>query len=453
MWWKKKQIQIETKESKILPLFVITNKNEVVTPATDIATEDEQLALYRKEIWIYSCVKQLVQAGSSAPLRSLERKINPETKKEESIELPYKHPLSTLLRRPNPFQCKFEFMEATLTYLELVGNAYWELVRNSEEDVIEMYVHSPTYVDIIPSALNKVGGYKFTINQKERILPTEDVIHFKYFDPTDIYYGFSPALGANEAIQLDFYAQIYNKAFFQNSAIPQNVLVVPDFPDEAQRKQLDAEWQKLYKGVKKAHSTGVLWGGIDVKDLSKPPKDAAYIESRKLSREEIASAYGVPPIKLGLYEYANQAGVREQRRIFWEDTMIPMFLRIEGIINTRLVEPNFGSEFYVQFDTSNIQQLAESLLARSDAGARAFQSGLLSRNEGRAMVGYSALSNMKDEFAKPLNMLFEELNTSPSARNKAMQILSNPRNSEDIYKSMTDAEKTEIDNIFNRISK
>jgi uncharacterized protein (DUF885 family) len=54
-----------------------------------------------------------------------------------------------------------------------------------------------------------------------------------------------------------------------------------------------------------------------------------YIESRKLSREEAASAYFIPPPMVGILDHATFGNIEEQHKMLYQDTLGPHLQEIQ----------------------------------------------------------------------------------------------------------------------------
>jgi hypothetical protein len=84
-----------------------------------------------------------------------------------------------------------------------------------------------------------------------------------------------------------------------------------------------------------------------------------FVESRRFIRDEICSAFGVPPPMVGNYERATLANIETARQIFWRDTMIPVLDKISGILNLQLVA-EYGSELRLRYDLTQVDALQEN---------------------------------------------------------------------------------------------
>lgn len=337
---------------------------------------------FSREVWVYACVNRRAEAVSDVPFKIMRKKAD-----GTEVEVEGKHPLKDLLDRLNPFQGRATFMHATQGHLDLNGNAYWEKARDARTgQVLELYPLRPDRVTIVPDPESYVKEYVFQVNAKKIRIPAADIVHFRRFNPLDDFYGLSIIEASALSIESDQYAIGYNKNFFKNNAKPDGFFTTEQSLKEEELLRLQKMLQQKYGGVKNAHRVGVLSGGLTWQEVGMKQKDAEFIEARKLSREEIAAAFGVPPVLIGIFEFANYANSKEQIRIFWEVTVLPALQLLEDQINESLV-PDFGEDLRVRFDLKKIQALQEDEAARWGRIAQMVAGGVISRNEAREAMG------------------------------------------------------------------
>jgi HK97 family phage portal protein len=291
---------------------------------------------YAQHAWVYACVRTIAQAAAAVPVRVWH--LEPDGSKYPAGP---EEPLCRLLARPNPRQSFPELMEATLVSLELAGNAYWALERDGSGRVAEIWPMRPDRVKILPGR-SLVQGYIYEVNARQVAFRPEEVIHFRYFSPGDDFYGLSPLSAAADSVATDLYALAYNQAFFRRGARPEGVITSQVELSDEELQRLRAQFEELYAGLDKAHRVLILGSDLQWQTLGVAPKDADFLEQRRLAREEICAVFGVPPAVVGIYQYANYANAELQRKLFWSDTVLPKLQRVAGVLNEQLA-PLFSS--------------------------------------------------------------------------------------------------------------
>ena len=77
----------------------------------------------------------------------------------------------------------------------------------------------------------------------------------------------------------------------------------------------------------------LLEGGLDWKPLSLSPKDMDFIEAKHAAAREIALAFGVPPLLLGMPGDNTYRNYAEANRAFWRQTVLPLVARTRKASN------------------------------------------------------------------------------------------------------------------------
>lgn len=338
------------------------------------------LQQYADAGWVYSCVNRIATKGAGVPLKLYRKR---KDKGQVIMDEVTEHPLLHLLETVNPYMSGYDLKEATLTYEELAGNAYWLLDMFVGGKPTEIYPLNPHRVQILPSKEELVAEYKYHVGGGQWLsLEKSTVLHFKYFNPTNDYYGISPLSAARIAVDTQTYADKYNRNFFINSAEPRGALISTGELSQPQRDRVVAGWQNMHRGVANAHKTALLEGDIKWEPIGIKQKDMEFIKSKKMTREDILGAFGVPPALVGIFEYANYANSKEQRQIFWKDTMIPKLLKMASVINSFLVQP-YDKDLICAFDLTGIEALQSDEKVKADVDMTLTKSGIKTINQAR----------------------------------------------------------------------
>lgn len=328
-------------------------------------------------VWVFASVKAIAQTVASVPF--VFYRDTPSGRER----LPQSHPIAKLFWGVNPMMTRYDFWEASMVYLELTGNCFWALEKNSLDGLPEeLWPLRPDRMRIIPDKEKLIEGYLFSVGEKSVGYGRDEIIHLKYFNPLSEWWGMSSLAAARQGLLADFYALMYNQKFFRQGARPSGVLSTQSELDESNMRRLRAEFDQAYSGAERSHRVILLEKGLEWQSISLPQKDMEFIEQRKLSREEILAVYKVPPIEVGILEYANYANSETQDRIFWTKGIIPRLKKIEECVNTFLV-PRFGGDIFGEFDLSKVEALRENELEKSEIAERLVGSGIWTANEAR----------------------------------------------------------------------
>lgn len=334
--------------------------------------------------WIYQCVNVISDNIAQIPLRFYRGSVDPK-------RLIKRSPLVSLFEDVNPQQTYFTFMKATLGYLALVDNAFWGLERTGGSDYPnEMWVLRPDKMEIKVSKSGEITGYVYKNAGVSVSYSTNEVIHLRGWAPTNSYWGQPSLTGAKFGILSDQYAKQYNKDFFKNGARVAGAISIEENLDDESFRRLEQAANSKFAGVGNMFKLMILEGGAKFTEFSAKPKDAEFLDQCTRYKQEVLSAFGLPPIMIADYSDAGVvSNAKIQFKMFWTSIM-PRLRLVESFIQEYLI-PLFGThgtDVKVAFDTKEITALQEDqdkLSARMD---RLYRGGIIKRNEARLKLGF-----------------------------------------------------------------
>ncbi len=299
------------------------------------------------------------------------------------------HPLLALLVRPNRQATGPSFTEALYGHLLMSGNAYVELVEAGEAR--ELHLLRPDRVAVSADA----SGWPVALEHREggakrRIALGSDgsALHLRLFHPLDDHYGFPPLQAALMALDIHNAAGRWNKALLDNSARPSGALVYAPKDggnlSEDQYERLKSELEDGYSGVRAAGRPLLLEGGLDWKAMGLTPKDMDFIEAKNAACRDIALAFGIPPMILGIPGDNTYSNYQEANRAFYRMTVLPLVARTANEVAAWL-GPRFGGELRLEPDADRIDGL---VVEREALWARINAADFLTDDEKREAVGY-----------------------------------------------------------------
>lgn len=343
----------------------------------------------------YSGIRTLVDSFSEAPM-IVQDAAGAEIKN---------HWLTQVMRRPNRFRSQAQLWEATVIPWFLCGNAFWEVVRNKYTGKpVEFWPMRPDRVKIIPDAERFIGGYMYNILGHDYPLAVEDVIHFKFENPMDDYWGMSPLLPAFSRIDGDNEQAKIVKTVLENGAVPGlAVLMERTFNDQTEKDRWYQKWEQRFGGsgrgkvaaldyVKEIKTIGMDFDKMAVKDLS------------QMTEAKILSCIGTPPIMTGAsvgLENATYANAEGFRLIFWENTISTLHNAAADTIQARLYD-DLGAGETPRFDGSKVPALRGIRQAQQTSDLAEVAGGVRTVNEYRATRGLEPLPE-GDVLYKPVS--------------------------------------------------
>ncbi|WP_170595432.1 phage portal protein [Ruegeria arenilitoris] len=307
------------------------------------------------------------------------------------------HLVLRLMRRPNAAQGKAELLEALFGQLLLSGNAYVEAVQAEGGLPVELHVLRSDRMSVVPGADGWPKAYDYTAGGKTHRFPAEAICHIKSFHPQDDHYGFSPMQAAAMAIDVHNSASRWSKSLLDNAARPSGALVWKGGDGqgvmaEEQFRRLSDEIEANYRGARNAGRPMVLEGGLDWKPMGFSPSDMEFQKTKEAAAREIALAFGVPPMLLGIQGDATYSNYQEANRAFYRLTVLPLVTRVAAALSDWL-SGFTGEDLLLKPDLDQVPALAAE---RDAQWARVANADFLTDAEKRALLGLPALAETAD---------------------------------------------------------
>lgn len=357
---------------------------------------------YQKNVIVFRCISMVATACAGIPWVMYKVKGR---KRLEEIE---DHPLLDLFDRPNPYQSGEAFREARVAYREISGNSYMLAVSpNSSfrEPPRELWMLNPQKVKIIPGAKSLPQAFRYGDAQNYIDYPVNpltgegNVLHGRNFHPVDPWYGMSPLEAAAFSVDQHNFAGKWNAALLQNSAQPSGALVMEVTDKNPSGTLGETEFTKLkedldhrFSGPAFAGRPMLLQGGLKWQQMSLSPKDMDWVNSKSTSARDIAFAFGVPPMLVGIPGDNTYANYSEARIAFYEEKILPTMDVDQADLNRFLV-PRFGGDLVLGYDKDEIEALGPK---RDQVWARVQSATWLTVNEKRHATGYEELGDGQD---------------------------------------------------------
>jgi len=333
---------------------------------------------------VYACVRILSESIAGLPLHVYH--YNRDGGKERTP----RHPLYRLLHdEPNSEMTSFVFRETLMAHLLIYGNAYAQIIRNGNGQPIALYPLLPNKMDVSRSksgellytyyrdadeaGLNAKGGY-ITLRKDE-------VLHIPGLG-FDGLIGYSPIAMAKNAIGMALATEDYGAAFFANGANPGGVLEHPGVIKPEQADRLRESWQSQFGGAN-AHRVAVLEEGLKFHQMSIPPEQAQFLETRKFQINEIARIFRVPPHMVGDLEKSSFSNIEQQSLEFVKYTLDPWVVRWEQSLQQSLLLPSEKTSIFIKFNLDGL--LRGDYQSRMNGYAVGRQNGWMSANDIREL--------------------------------------------------------------------
>lgn len=310
---------------------------------------------------------------------------------------------TTLLRKPNPYQTRAQFVKAWIGSKLAHGNAYVLLVRNSKEAVIEMHVLNPKYVIPLVAPSGAVF-YQISMSPLEvsplesTVVPARDIIHDKGMTSWHPLVGMSPIAACASAATLGNAIATNSAAFFGNAARPSGYLSAPGAISPETAERLKAGMEAGYQG---SNSGRIMVVGDDLKfsAITMTGADSQTIEQLKWTAEDVARCFHVPGHKIGLdtgARTANSSAIYES--MYYSDCLQAHIDGMELLLDDALAVPDGTG---LRLDTGGLMRMDEA--AQHEANATAVGAGYMSPNEARRNTGLAPVKGGETPYLQQQN--------------------------------------------------
>ena len=286
-------------------------------------------------------------------------------------------------------------LETLTAHLLLHGNAYVQVLKDARGRPVELFALRPERITVVAGEDGWPNAFAYTVAGRQVTIPVLDedaspnVIHIRHFHPADDHYGAGCLAAADQAIATHNAAADWNRQLLENAARPSGALVYeggdghPLAPDQFER--LKAELSQAFSGAGNAGRPMLLEGGLSWQAMAMTPADMDFATLKSATARDIALAFGVPPMLLGLPGDATYANYREANRALWRLTLLPLAAKIFAAITEGLAP--WYPDVQLAIDLDKVPALAED---RERLWSQVSGADFLDPDEKRALLGLPA---------------------------------------------------------------
>jgi phage portal protein BeeE len=151
----------------------------------------------------------------------------------------------------------------------------WPLDMNDFEG-IAYENNNPNEQQLNP--LKPPQGFVFKLGEDRLLFPPESVIWLRYPHPESLWDGFSPIQAQAYITDIDYYLEVYERGFFQNSARIDFILEHEANIDEEEAQRIKDMWATAFSGSKRSYQPVVTGGGVRVVPITYSNKDTGCLK-------------------------------------------------------------------------------------------------------------------------------------------------------------------------------
>lgn len=322
---------------------------------------------------VYQAVNLIAGTSASLPLHAYRA-----TGDEVRERVPRTTQAAVLLANPHPDMTSYELWETVYAHLALWGNAYLRILRNQNGQIVELWPIHPSRVKAGRESEN--GTKVYQVDGGEEAFTDQKILHIPGFGYDGVC-GVSPIRFARENIGLALAAEKYGASLFGNGSLASGILQTEQRLKDGDADRLKKRWRDKATGLDNAHDVVVLDTGAKFQQLSIPPDDAQFIESRRFQITEVARMYGIPPHMLMETDRSTSwgTGIEQQNIGFVTYTLRRWLIRVEQrvtrLLATQGVFASYAVEGLLRGDSSERAQFYSQM----------FKLGVYSTNDIRRL--------------------------------------------------------------------
>lgn len=286
-------------------------------------------------------------------------------------------------------------VETLAAQLLLHGNGYVQILKDASGTPVELFALRPERVKVVLDPDGWPCAYDYGVTGRTTRLGLEDedgwpgIIAIRTMHPLDDHVGAGALEAAWQAVLIHNAATHWNRALLENAARPSGALVY-DPGDGAtlaheQFERLKCELDIAFSGAANAGRPMLLDGGLKWQSMALTPADMDFATLKSAAARDIALAFGVPPMLLGLPGDNTYANYREANRALWRLTLLPLAEKLFAALREGLAPWFPNAELRIDLD--QVPALSED---RERLWSQVSEADFLSRAEKRQMLGLPA---------------------------------------------------------------
>lgn len=289
-------------------------------------------------------------------------------------------------------------VETLAANLLLHGNAYVQILKDAGGTPVELFALRPDRVQVVLDANGWPVAYDYTVAGKTARITLEDengwpeIIAIRAMHPLEDHYGAGALEAAWQAVLIHNAATAWNRALLENAARPSGALVYETGDGASlaheQFERLKRELDIAFSGAANAGRPMLLDGGLKWQSMALTPADMDFATLKSAAARDIALAFGVPPMLLGLPGDNTYANYREANRALWRLTLLPLAEKLFAALRGGLAPWFPDSQLGIDLD--RVPALSED---RERLWSQVSEAEFLTRAEKRQMLGLPAEEN------------------------------------------------------------
>ncbi|HJY63109.1 MAG TPA: phage portal protein [Ignavibacteria bacterium] len=296
------------------------------------------------------------------------------------------HPVTKLFTNPNMFQTWWEIKYRIAQNFIIFGNSYLLKLRDSigvPREVVQLH---PDRINSYPQNIERIDYYEYNTGTSITRLNREDVIHFRYPDPTDHVKGRPVISNILNQLEVDKFQTAYQKKFYREGGFYGAAFSTEQkMSRESFERMVQHISDRYTGGSENAYRVAVFEQGLKPIPGAYSIKEMDISSQRSLTQKEICAAFQVNKLLLGESELIQRGNADTVIYLFCTSVIDPIMDYIEDVLTKELVVVDFGEDYFIKHDKVASRDI-ELDLKYYESGLK---HGWLSSEEVRELEGFS----------------------------------------------------------------
>lgn len=308
---------------------------------------------------------------------------------------------SPVLRKPNGFQNRIQFMECWVLSKLQRGNTYVLKQRDNRGVVTKLYVLDPR---LVTPLVSDSGDVFYELNTdtlvgvtSNVVVPAREIIHDRFNCFYHPLVGLSPIFAGGLASMQGLAIQNDSASFFQNGARPGGVLTAPGAIEDETAKRIKEYWDTNFSGDNSG-KVAVLGDGLKYEAMRAKSTDSQLIEQLKWTAEVVCSTYHVPPYKIGVGQMPAFNNIQALNVEYYSQCLQVLIEAIELCLDEGLeMKDGVGTEL----DTDNLLRMDS--VTQMNVLKEGVSASVLAPNEARRKIDLKPVEGGASPMAQQQN--------------------------------------------------
>lgn len=311
---------------------------------------------------VYACVT--VPANDIAKLRI---KLMKQDEKDPAIWREVESPsFSPVLRKPNHFQNRIQYLHSWVVSKRMHGNTYVLLHRNNRGgeqhgNVVAMYVLDPTRVRPLVAPNGDVyyelkTDHLSSITEPAVYVPAREIMHDRMNTLYHPLVGISPISACGLAAVQGLKIQNNSALFFSSGSNPGGVLTAPGVISQETADRLKAYWDENFTGAN-VGKVAVLGDGLKYEQMTMSAVDSQLIEQLNWTANNVCTAFHMPPYKIGIGPPPSYNNIDALNQQYYSETLQGDIESIELLHDEGLGLTRNDESYGVELDVKNLSRM------------------------------------------------------------------------------------------------